>query len=165
MTDIKSSIRKLIRSVAAVYSEQYPRKTGMSYIYWIQMPGEDKSGYAGMTVGPLGKRYEQHMLGAIDGSDSYFARSIRKRLTEQRLPTPVVLAQVPSEQAPAAERWHIAELKRKGYKLRNMSSGGEGSRIAKGMRESPDVFDVKLAYAGQEMVKLDRVKLARHKLM
>lgn len=79
--------------------------------------------YIGKTVQSLLARYRRHAAYAKSGSDLYVHRWWRS-LSEP--PTIIVIEEVPRELSSDAEIRHIAEHKRNGARLTNLTDGGDG---------------------------------------
>lgn len=83
--------------------------------------------YVGVTTKGIEQRLVGHRYAAAHGINSYLCKWMRK-VGSENVKTRLLCQTVTYEDMMAAERWWIAELRSMGFKLCNMTDGGEGVR-------------------------------------
>lgn len=141
----------------------------MTYIYALCDPDTQEVRYVGKTD-DIQKRYEQHIW--IKTSPNTYRKSWIKSLQKQgKQPLIKVLEEVNASIWKERERWWIAEMRRQGARLTNLTNGGDGidglrhtpeslkkmSEAHKGYVTSPEtrakLRETSKAYASQDEVK------------
>lgn len=115
--------------------------------------------YVGITRCDLTLRLYRHLQEAkYRKSNSYKSNWIRRLLQEETLPEILLLDSLPTwEAACKSEIETIKELKTLGYKLVNMTDGGEG--VSKGNKRSPETIEkLRLASLGKKQSEETRRK-------
>lgn len=82
--------------------------------------------YIGKANDPV-SRFQQHIKAAKNGEPWYVCRWLRKLITEGRTPTLEVLMTVPAVWWEQYEIGLISRFRKAGFKVLNMTSGGEGA--------------------------------------
>jgi hypothetical protein len=99
-------------------------------IYALCDPGTGEIRYVGKTVRTPQRRLYYHMKKADEGSTLYVSNWLRS--LEGVRPTITILDRGPAQWLDDLERWWIAYCRRMGYRLTNLTDGGDG-----GTRERP----------------------------
>lgn len=100
----------------------------MHVVYTLEDPITREVRYVGVTGGPLEKRLYSHIRNALRGSKWHVSNWIRMLSRQRR--TPLIIKQgeyEEREEALAAEIAYIKRLKNEGYRLTNLTKGGEGT--------------------------------------
>lgn len=105
----------------------------MTYIYALCDPDTQEVRYVG-KADDVQKRYEQHIW--IKASPNSYRKSWIKSLQKQgKQPLIKVLEEVDASIWKERERWWIAEMRRQGARLTNLTDGGDG---VDGLKHTPE---------------------------
>lgn len=94
----------------------------MSFIYALCDPDTNEVRYVGKSDSPQ-KRYREHLR--TDSKCTYCARWIQSLMRQGKRPHIQILEEV-TDNWVEREQWWIAEMRRRGARLTNLTDGGEG---------------------------------------
>lgn len=119
-------------------------------IYGLRDPRTKEIRYIGKTNNPK-KRLSGHLRDARHGGNFHVHRWIRTLIDRDMLPEVVILeSEISSSSIDAREIWWISEGKRQGWKLTNITEGGDGGAPFTGKTHSIDTRTrMSVAHRGQ----------------
>src|SRR3972149_9379407 len=96
------------------------------FIYGLVDPRNDEIRYIGQTVNPKG-RLSVHLHAARHGEHTYRSRWIGGLLELNLKPSLTILEEaISTDKIDEREIWWITEAKARGWRLTNMTEGGDG---------------------------------------
>jgi group I intron endonuclease len=137
----------------------YVPENSRVYIYFLVEKGLLEPRYVGYTVNPT-KRLQTHISRALyGGEDTYKARWIRELEYRGLEPEMLLVEETTPTQREGRERFWIKLLSSLGFRLTNLTEGGDGVLGYRHTPESIGKFSSKLK--GQPKSKEHRAKLAK----
>lgn len=95
-------------------------------IYALFDPRDGSLRYVGKALN-VAERLREHLKEASKSGGSHRRHWLRSLIAQDLKPQAVVLESVTTDTWSERERWHIAHLRRLGFRLVNATDGGEGS--------------------------------------